>query len=65
MSDLRLSDRLRATGLESVLYDVVKYCFSGEPFVPPTIARDTLEALIAPAHSLCMIKVRGKNIIHV
>ncbi len=65
LSDLRLSDRLKATGLDSVLFDVVKYCFSGEPFLPPPSAREILEELIAPAHSLCMIKIRGKKITHV
>jgi hypothetical protein len=53
LSDLRLSDRLKATGLDSVLFDVVKYCFSGEPFLPPPSTRAILEELIAPAHAIC------------
>ena len=53
LTDLRLSDRLKASGLEVLLYNVVKYCFSGEPFLPPTCARATLEELIAPEHAIC------------
>ena len=64
-SDLKLSDRLKATGLTQVLLDTLKYSFSGEPFLPPVNARALLEELICPEHSLCMIKIRGNKILHV
>jgi hypothetical protein len=65
LADLKLSVRLKATGLEKMLYDTVKYSFAGEPFVPPASARALLDELISPEHSLCRIKVRGKNITYV
>lgn len=64
-SDLKKSDRLKANGLENVILDMIKYSFAGEPFAPPTSARALLEELITPEHSLCTIKVRGKNITHI
>jgi hypothetical protein len=64
-ADLKLSDRLKATGLQTVALDVLKYCFSGEPFLPPPCARELLEELVCPEHSLCRIKIRGKKITHV
>ena len=64
-SDLNLSDRLNATGLKKVLLDTLKYSFSGEPFLPPPCARELLEELVCPEHSLCRIKIRGKKITHV
>jgi hypothetical protein len=53
LADLQLSERLKATGLKQVLFDVIKYCFSGEPFLPPTYARATIDELVSPDHSLC------------
>jgi hypothetical protein len=41
-SDLILSDRLEATGLKTVLLDMLKYSFAGEPFPPPASARALL-----------------------
>ena len=64
-SDLLLSDRLEATGMKDVLLDTLKYSFAGEPFKPPENARGILAELVCPAHSLCLIKIRGNNIIHV
>ena len=64
-SDLKLSDRLKSTSLESVLLDTLKYSFSGELFLPPVHARACLDKLIGPDHSLCRIKIRGVNITHV
>ena len=64
-SDLKLSDRLKRTGLESVLLDTLKYSFSGEPFLPPVSARACLEQRISPDHLLCRIRIRGVNITHV
>jgi hypothetical protein len=64
-SDLNLSDRLKATGLKKVLLDTLKYCFSGEPFLPPASARALLEELLCPEHSLCKINIRGNKILHV
>ena len=64
-SDLNLSDRLQATGLKSVLLDTLKYSFAGEPFVPPASARELLEELVCPEHSLCKINIRGNKITHV
>ena len=65
ITDLKLSDRLRASGLERVMFDLVKYSFAGEPFVPPVSARALLEELICPDHSLCKINIRGNKITHV
>ena len=64
-SDLNLTVRLKATGLKNVLLDTLKYSFSGELFLPPVSARAFLDELISPEHSLCRIKIRGANIIHV
>jgi hypothetical protein len=64
-TDLNLSDRLKATGLKSVLLDTLKYSFSGEPFLPPESARAILEELLCPEHSLCKINIRGNKITHV
>jgi hypothetical protein len=65
ITDLQLSDRLKATGLEQILFDIVKYSFSGEPFLPPEGARTLMDELFSPAHSLCKIKIRGNKITHV
>jgi hypothetical protein len=64
-TDLQLSDRLRKTGLQRILFDTIKYSFSGEPFLPPVCARALLEELICPEHSLCKINIRGNKITHV
>jgi hypothetical protein len=65
VTDLQSSERLKATGLERILFDIVKYGFSGEPFKPPKSARTLLAELISPAHSICNINIRGNKIIHV
>ena len=39
IKDLSMSNRLEATGLQSLLADVAKYCFNGEPCLPPPKAR--------------------------
>ena len=65
ITDLKLSDRLRASGLERVMFDLVKYSFSGKPFIPPVSSRAYMNELIDPAHSLCKIKVRGVKVLHV
>ena len=64
-SDVNLSDRLKASGLKDTLLDTLKYSFSGEPFLPPVSARAFLDEFLCPEHSLCRIKIRGANIIHV
>jgi hypothetical protein len=58
--DLRDSNRLSGTGLDNLLCDVVKHCFTGEPCRPPAKARDILSKLIHPEHSLCHFMVKGK-----
>jgi hypothetical protein len=63
--DLSQSKRLKATGLETIMLDMIKYCFSGEPFMPPKCAYTLLEQLIAPTHSICKLKVRGKYYVQV
>lgn len=64
-NDLSLSNRLKATGLDQIMLDLIKYCFSGEPFTPPTCAKFLLEKLLAPQHSICEINVRGRNCIKI
>ena len=50
-----MSDRVKATGLESILCDIVKYSFAGELCTPPPGTRSLLEKLIAPENTLCYI----------
>ena len=57
-----MSSRLEATGLHNLLADVAKYCFSGEPCLPPPKARTILDKLVHPDHALVNIMRRGKNI---
>ena len=54
-----MSNRLTETGLDELLCDVVKHCFTGEPCRPPAKARDILHRLTHPEHSLCFINVKG------
>lgn len=58
-TDLNLSDRLKRTGLEHIFLDVLRYSFSGEPFLPPVKAHALIEKLYSTEHSLCRIKIRG------
>jgi hypothetical protein len=58
--DLLLSSRLEATGLENLLADVTKFCFAGEPCLPPVKARTILAKLVQPDHALTNIMQRGK-----
>ena len=60
LADLKLSARLKAMGLEKILYDTIKYSFSGEPFLPPSYALAILDSLAVPTHSICKIKIQGK-----
>jgi len=39
INDIKQSEKLKVLGLEDVFVDIVKYCFSGEPFLPPDKAR--------------------------
>jgi hypothetical protein len=57
-----MSSRLEATGLHNLLADVAKYCFSGEPCLPPPKARTILDKLVHPDHALVNIMRRGKSI---
>ena len=59
-TDLSTSHRLKATGIDSILLDMIKYCFSGEPFLPPSCALAALDILAVPTHSICKIKAKGK-----
>jgi hypothetical protein len=54
------SSRLEATGLNNLLADVAKYCFAGEPCLPPHSARPFLAKLVQPDHALVNIMLRGK-----
>ena len=63
-SDLWSSDRLLTNGLTSVLSDVVKFCFAGEPCLPPKSARPLLEKLFCSEHALCHINIKGHNVLH-
>jgi hypothetical protein len=38
----------------------VKYCFAGEPCLPPQSSRLLLEQLFSTDHALCCINVKGK-----
>ena len=58
--DLLLSTQLQTTGLERLLTDVVKYCFAGEPCLPPVKARTILAKLVHQEHALKNITQRGK-----
>jgi hypothetical protein len=60
--DLSMSNRLEATGLDILFADVAKYCFAGEPCVPPLKARTILAKLVQPDHALINIMRRGKVI---
>jgi hypothetical protein len=64
-SDLQSSTRLASLGLTSVLSDVVKLCFAGEPFIPPPETQPLLEILVSDDHALCHINVKGRKILHV
>ena len=52
ISDLSESERVSATGLTSVLVDIISFCFAGEPCNPPPSTVSLLEALIAPNHAI-------------
>jgi hypothetical protein len=65
ITDLQLSDRLSTSGLKRIVFDLVKYSFSGEPFLPPACARTLMDELISPEHSICRIKIRGSYVTHV
>jgi hypothetical protein len=47
-----------------MLADVAKYCFMGEPSLPPKHARSILVDLVQPEHALINLPIRGKNVIH-
>jgi hypothetical protein len=59
--DLLLSSRLEATGLHNLLANVARYCFNGEPCLPPPEARTLLDKLVHPDHALINLIVRGKS----
>ena len=64
LQDMEQSTRLRESGLDQLLFEIVQMCFAGEPCkVPLPIAKLLLE-LLSPAHSLCMIQSKGKNHIY-
>jgi hypothetical protein len=65
IADLKASARIKETGLSSILFEVIKYSFSGEPHTPPAHTRQFLEKLISPDHAICFIKKRGKNVLFV
>ena len=65
LSDLRISDRVETTGLTTLLSDVVKHSFAGEPCTPPAETKVYLEKLFSEDHALCYITVKGKRVIHV
>ncbi len=59
--DFSPSFRLESTGLNKLLTDVVKYCFAGEPCLPPVQARKFLDKLVLPDHALVNVMRRGKT----
>ena len=63
--DLCLSDRLRESGLDKLLCDVVQFCFKGEMFTAPALAKHQLAKLIHPDHSISGTIVKGKTIVSV
>ena len=63
--DLCMSDRLRESGLNRLLLDVVLYCFAGEISQAPVEASKYLEMLIHPDHSICTTIVKGKTIVNI
>ena len=65
ITDLQLSDHLKATGLEKILFDIVKDSFSGKPFMPPEGAQTLMDELLSPAHSLCKLTIRGSKTTYV
>lgn len=58
--DLGMSHRLEETGLTKLLADVAKYCFAGEPCLPPAKASVFLAELVLPDHALVKLMLRGK-----
>ena len=53
--DLNVSNRIENTGLSDILADVAKYCFMGEPCMPPRQVRSLLAKLVQPEHTLVQI----------
>ena len=50
--DVNISNRVGHTGLNGLLADVAKYCFMGEPSIPPQKVRHILGNLVQPEHAL-------------
>ena len=63
--DLCMSDRLRESGLDQLLYDIVQFCFAGEIGHAPVETRILLENLFHPDHSICTTIVKGKTIVSI
>ena len=55
-----MSYRLEATELTKLLADVAKYCFAGEPCLPPANAGIFLAELVQPDHALVNLILRCK-----
>ena len=55
IADLKESARIKVTGLSSILFDVIKYSFAGEPRIPPVPTRLLLTQLMAPDSALCFM----------
>ena len=60
-----MSDRLRESGLNMLLCEIVKCCFAGEACHAPVLARHFLAKLIHPDHSVCGTIVKGKTIVSI
>lgn len=62
--DIKSSNRVAHSGLNGILADVAKFCFMGEPCLPPKRARSLLVDLVKPEHALVNILIRGKYVLH-
>ena len=64
IADLQKSARIKETGLSSILFNVIKYSFAGEPRPPPAITRSLLEKLMSPDNAIFVIKSQSKSVLY-
>jgi hypothetical protein len=63
IKDIKLSHRIEHSGLNVLLADVAKYCFMGEPCLPPKQTRPVLAELVQPEHALVNVQIWGRNVL--